>query len=329
MENLKIIRKDNLIHNIKSFGDKRICAMVKSNAYGLGLEEIVKILRDYVDEFGVATVDEGLAVRNLTDLPILVCSRVEDFQICKNFNLGVMVESLDDLEKAYDADLNVHLKIDCGMNRFGVKNDEEIEKIEQFLKKNNLCLSSIYTHFPNLENEKMTLKNYQKFLYLRGKISQNPPICFGGSGVVNYDFDYDIIRTGISLFGANESFKPVLSINSFVEKVFWAERGEFIGYGNFGRVKKSGFYAIVPVGYGDGLHRNLSGKFYVKIGEKFYKTFGKICMDCFFVAVDDKVAVGDEVDILTDVKSLAKLSNTIPYEILTSFSNFRGKTIVM
>ena len=83
------------------------------------------------------------------------------------------------------------------------------------------------------------------------------------------------------------------------------------------------------MGYGDGLRRNMSGKFEVFINGKKRKTTGNICMDAFFVEVDESVSIGDEVVVMADAEYMAKKSETISYEILTGFSNFRGKTKIV
>ena len=165
---------------------------------------------------------------------------------------------------------------------------------------------------------------------MRANITQKCPICFGGSGIFDYDFNFDILRLGIGLYGyGNKNLKPVMSIKSYVCKIFYAKKGEFVGYGKKYRVAKDGFFAVVPVGYGDGLRRNLSGKFCVKIGGKIFRAVGNICMDAFFVKIDETVRVGDEVEIMENAQNFAKKCGTISYEILTGFSNFRGKTIVL
>ena len=120
-----------------------------------------------------------------------------------------------------------------------------------------------------------------------------------------------------------------LKIKSFVKKVFYAKAGEFVGYGSGFLVKKSGYFAVVPIGYADGLMRKLSNKFCVEINSKNYHAVGNICMDCFFVEVDENVKVEDEVVVMKDAEQFAKISKTIPYEILTNFSKLRGETKII
>ena len=331
MKNFKIIYKNNLIYNLNQFNSKKICAMVKSNAYGHDLKDVVKIVEPYVDYFGVVSVEEGKEVRKLCDKPILICSKVFDFSSCKKHNLEVMVDCENDLALCCKHGLKdlCHLKLNCGMNRFGIKSPLQARLINNFLEEKEIKLKSIYTHFPCSDNKKETWKNYRKFQELRAEISQNVPVCFGGSGMIDFPFEFDMLRLGIGMYGyGKKNLKPVMEIKSFVSKKFYCQKGENIGYSDKFKVSKSGFYAIVPVGYGDGLRRKLSNKFSVKINNKLFRSVGLICMDCFFVEIDESVSEGDAVSVMFDAEILAKPLKTISYEVLTGFSNFRGQTIV-
>lgn len=332
MKNFKYINHDNLISNINHFKSKKICAMVKSNAYGHGLREIVKLIDEHVDMFGVVSVEEAVKVRELTELPILICSKVDDYKTCRKNKIDVMVDDENDLMDCLKKDMrqSIHLKINCGMNRFGVKSPLAMRLINDVLEYEKIKLKSIYTHFSCTDNKKITKNEEKNFQMLRSEITQNAPICLGGSGIFDYDFDFDILRLGIGMYGyGDKNLKPVLKICSYVSKVFFASKGEKIGYGTHFFAHRDTFFAIVPVGYGDGLRRNMSGKFEVFINGKKRKTTGNICMDAFFVEVDESVSIGDEVVVMADAEYMAKKSETISYEILTGFSNFRGKTKIV
>lgn len=331
MKNYKIIDTQRLYENLDKFSDKKICAMVKSNAYGHGLKEIVKLVEDKVEYFGVVNVDEALQVRSLTDKPILICSKCFDLKTCKRKNFEIMVDDEIDLENCLKHGLKnaCHLKINSGMNRFGVKSELNIRMMNNFMEEHDFVLKSIYTHFHCADNKKKTEKDYQEFLRMKVEISQNPPICFGGSDLINYPFEFDMLRLGIGMYGYGEkSLLPVMKLQSHVIKVFHSVSGEYIGYGKKFRLKKESVVAVVPVGYGDGMRRNLSGKIDVEINGKKFPCFGNICMDALFVLVDESVKVGDVVTIMSNADEMAKKLHTISYEILTGFSNFRGKTII-
>lgn len=331
MKNLKFISQSNLVDNVMHFKNKKICAMVKSNAYGHGLSDIVNILNDYVDYFGVVNVEEAIKVRRNSDKPILICSRVDDLKSCLKYGLEVIAEDENDLNTFYKAGLkdSCHLKINSGMNRFGLKSELSAKMVNEFLREKEIQLKSICSHFSMTESKRTTNLAYKRFVRLRSLISQDAMVCFGGGNIYNYPYNFDMVRVGIGLYGyGQKGVKPVLKIVSHVSKIFYAKKGEAIGYGQKYCLNKNGLFAVVPVGYGDGLRRNLSGNFCVMINGKKYSSVGNICMDAFFVKVDKNVKVGDEVIVMSDANYFAKKIDTIPYEILTGFSNFRGKTII-
>lgn len=325
--------------NLKCFEQKKICAMVKCNAYGHGMKEIVQLVCDKVASFGVVNVQEALAVRSLTDKPVQICAKLSDgadLALCRQHAIDVIFDDLNSLQQCLDAGLreNLHLKINCGMNRFGAKSVEQLQVIDDVLRKENVSLKSICTHFSCTQERSRTKKQHKLFRLLRAQISQDAPISFGGSGVFDYHFDYDILRLGIAMYGYGFEntkkqlpLRPVMQVRSHVSKVFFAKKGEYIGYNRAFRAKKDGFFAVVPVGYGDGLRRSLAGKFFVKINNKLCRAVGNICMDCFFVEVDAGCFVGDEVEVFSDAHTLS--AGTITYEVLTNFSNLRGETIIV
>lgn len=326
MKNFKLLNADILLENLQRYKSKKKCAMVKSNAYGHGIKEVVEIVKNEVDYFGVVNVEEAKSVRKLSEKPIIICSEVFDFKTCKKNGFDVMVDNEKSLLKAIKNKNNIHLKIDCGMNRFGVRSEIELKQIDNILKEKNVKLEMIYSHFSQTESKTKTQKQYQKFLSLKNKISQPAMVCFGGSGMIDYPFEFDMIRVGIGMYGYAKDTRPVEQIFSYVSKIFYAKQGQYIGYGTKYRVEKDGFFAIVPVGYGDGLRRGLSGKFSVKIGEKKFKSVGNVCMDAFFIKIDESVKVGDLVTVMQDANDLK--GDSIVYEVLTGFSNFRGKTLI-
>lgn len=326
MENFKYLDIDALKYNLSCYSSKNICLMVKANAYGHGIEEIVKFSSKYVEAFGVVNIKEALKVRAFTKKRIIIFAPVVDFKLCREFNIEFMIENEDDLRKAIKNDCShlLHLAINTGMNRFGTKSEIVLKSINNILNTNNIMLNSIYTHFSDTEDSHRTKKQYNKFCALRNLIKQNAPICFGGSGIYGYNFNFDMLRLGIGAYGYEPNKLKVMTVSSHIIKKFYAKKGEYIGYGKKYQVQKNGFFGVVQIGYGDGLTRTLSQKFTVSINGKKYKSVGNICMDAFFVKIDESVNVGDEVIVLRDASYLAKKAKTITYEILTNFSNLRG-----
>lgn len=294
--------------------------MVKSNAYGHGIKEIVSLTSAYVDAFGVVSEREAEVVRNFCDKRIIIFAPATNLNACRDFE--IIVDNEEDLRKAIDFGCKIHLAINVGMNRFGTKSEIVLKSMNHILSEADL--KSIYTHFPDTSDPARTKRQYERFCDLRNLISHPAPVCFGGSGIYNYPFSFDAIRLGIGAYGYEKNRMPVMSIVSHITKIFYAKSGEYIGYGKKYRVKKAGFFGVVNVGYGDGLMRALSQNFSVEINGKKFEAVGNICMDAFFVKIDKSVSIGDEVLVMSDASYLAKRAKTIPYEILTNFSNLRG-----
>lgn len=329
MKNVKVLNSRAFLKNIASFSDKKICLMIKADAYGHGMEQIIKLANKYVACFGVVNIDEAVRARLYTKKPIIIFGRCFEYDLCKKYNLQFMVDDEKSLLDAIERGCKnlLHLAINCGMNRFGVKGELNLHSINKILTNEKVKLRSVYTHFSDTTDYKKTLSQHSCFTYLKSVISQNAPVCLGGSEVHEYNFDCDILRLGIGAYGY-ENGEPVMKICSYVCKITYVNAGEYIGYGKKFRLKKASYVACVPVGYADGLQRSLSGKFQVKIGKNFYKSIGNICMDCFFVLVDENVRQFDKVEVMANASYLAKKMNTISYEILTGFSSFRGETLI-
>ena len=118
MENFKYLDIDALKYNLSCYSSKNICLMVKANAYGHGIEEIVKFSSKYVEAFGVVNIKEALKVRALTKKRIIIFAPVVDFKLCHEFNIEFMIENEDELRKAiiYECTNLLHLAINTGMN---------------------------------------------------------------------------------------------------------------------------------------------------------------------------------------------------------------------
>ena len=117
-----------------------------------------------------------------------------------------------------------------------------------------------------------------------------------------------------------------MSICGNILKITHCKNGEYIGYGKT-KLKHNARIALVPLGYADGIPRQISNKAHVNINGRTCKIIGKICMDCLFIDVTNKnIHVGDSVTVFNNAEYYAKLACTSPYEILTNFSSARVKT---
>ena len=343
------ISKKNLLFNIESvkkqLKNKKICFMVKANAYGHGIEEIVKLSQDYVDWYGVSNVNEAMRIRVVSKFAkILIVGKTNSFSKCAKNRFSFFIESKEHFYNLLEylnknpcdkKFIKIHLKVNCGMNRLGISEVNEFIEIYNLSLKHKIFIEGVATHFSTPDcNKKIYIKQQRKFKEFLQKIpfNENPIISIGGSGIINQEilgnkFNFNMIRTGLILYGYGSKalkLKPVLSVNSHLIKIFTLKKGEFLGYGNGYMASSDIKIGVVPLGYGDGVSRNLSNNFSVIINKKKAQSVGFICMDMFFVDLTNiKAKVGDKVIVFNNAKKWAKLLGTIPYEVLTNFRLIR------
>ena len=356
-KNFDIIKKYSERNSGKG---KKICSIVKANAYGHGMNEIAKTLLEYgTDYLGTANYSESIELHDylkksgkknfsLLCLGILTEKRKYFEEIVKR-KIEVTVSDvkvagyLNDFAKSRNKVINIQIKTDTGMNRIGFPADQAYEAVRKLKTFRNLNISGIFSHFAESENTDsgFSLKQITKFKQLIREAEQNlikfklKHIC-NTAGILNYnDPEFNMVRPGISLYGyypdrkwlkTDIGLKPVMTLKSKVSQLKTVKKNESVSYGRkYFTVKKTRI-ASVPIGYGDGYPRLLSGKSKILINKKFYGISGTICMDWILsdVGLKSNVSVNDEVilfgrDLMAD--ELGKLCGMIPYEILCGVSS--------
>lgn len=337
-----ILSSKNLFNNIKILEEdaqKPLCVMVKANAYGHGSKEIVSMLKDKIKYFGVSNLQEALEIRDYTKDEIIVFGKCDDYEKCIENDVSFILLSYNHakeivaLSKKLKKKAKIHLCINTGMNRYGVKDKKECIKIIDLLIKNKMQLEGIYTHFSSLTSDKeYTLAQEKKFKEFCSLIPKNwKTICHIGGGKAFYsNLKADMYRVGISVYGyGDKRLKPVLSVESEIVDIQKVNKGEHVGYLCGFTAQRDMTVATLPLGYGDGFPRKLSNKLMVKIKGENALSCGNICMDAFMVDVTDiKCKIGDKVEIFEDAMSLAKIVESTEYEVLTNLTKFRGERII-
>ncbi len=320
--NIKQINFENLQKNLEIFKSKKLCAMVKANAYGHTLDKIADFLKDKVEFLGVCSLDEAISLRRHFDGKILITTPNADLNICKEQDFSFVVENLDILEKCKHLNIlkNVHIKIDVGMNRFGFACSDfsDLKKVKELCQ--NEMIGGLCTHFPHLSNKKITKKQYKNFIQVKDFLKISGTVHFGGSEVINYDFEYDMIRAGIGVFYQKNS--QVMQIQARINKISEMQN-TFLGYNSSFKITKKKKIATLSVGYADGFFKSFSGVC-VEINKKKCFVVGDVCMDCCFVDVSSvKCKVGDFANILLDIEKISAKCGVSKYEILTGFNRLR------
>jgi len=337
----------------------KILAVVKADAYGHGFAEVVHALNSIKDKpeyFGVALSEEGVALRKIkVKQPILIFELPTEENINDIITFDLIptvftVEHLDILERYLAAHkgktkkLKVHIKIDTGMGRLGVRFHEAVEFIEKIAGSNRFILDGIYSHFATSDEKDKTfaqlqLKRFNSVVSgLKKKNIRPNVIHMANSGAILSmpEAYFDMVRPGIALYGYPPSaeigssikLKPVMSLISEVASCRWFEKGETISYGRKYLLKKRSKIVSVPIGYADGLSRNLTNKMFCIIKNRRYPQVGQVTMDRIMFDVGDaKIRIGDKVILLGKSKQLSidawdwsKKLETIPYEITCNIS---------
>ncbi|VWL85072.1 alanine racemase [Oceanivirga miroungae] len=318
------INLDKLIDNVKKVSDivskEKIMAVVKANAYGHGDIQVVKKLIEFgIRTFAVATFLEAKRLsEKYKEIDILILGEIEknQFKEIENTNILISISNIQDLKYIQECGLKnrVHLKLDTGMNRLGFL-ASEIEEAKKYIGKINI--EGIFTHLSSVESdEEFTKKQIDIFLEATKDLKIKKHI-LNSAGIKRYECYLDYVRLGIDMY------TDVMSLYTKVVHIHSIKKGEKVGYDGTFVAKKDTKIATVSIGYADGYKRGFSNKVEVEINSRKYKQVGNVCMDLMMVEVDDNVKVGDIVTLFKNNKelmALAKIADTITYEIFTSIS---------
>ncbi len=349
------VNRQNLLDNITTLkkvisGDNpRFMAVVKSNAYGHGLKEVVSVIKNDIDWFGVNSLDEALKIQQESDKPVLILgfTSVEDLPTVFESGIRQSVFSLDYLQQVVQVTKGlklspvIDLKIETGTNRLGIAL-EDLPEAVSLIKSSNLMLEGIYSHLADAENpeNQFTLDQIDKLqeaVRLIKNLGIEPQIEHIGASaasLVQPSGRLGLTRFGISLYGlwpdreiekvVNFQLRPALSWKTMVAQVKKVKSGETIGYGRTFKAIKDMKIAVLPVGYYEGYSRALSNKEVVLIGGQKAPIVGRICMNMTMVDISGVSAqAGDEVVLIgkqgkeeITAEMMAEWTDTINYEIV-------------
>jgi alanine racemase len=310
--------------------------------------EIANLLQyQNVDYLAVAVADEGVQLRNAgIQTPIIVMNPEQDsFQNIMDYRLEPNIYSVELLKSFLKIvsqnglqKFPVHLKIDTGMNRLGLKSESEINEVIHLISSNNwLKIKSVFSHLaasddPDLDSfTQSQFDSFEKYFKLFAhsfsyKIDRH---ILNSAGIERFtDKQFEMVRLGIGLYGVTNTGLPLENIGtlkSTVSQVKIVEPNETIGYNRKGKISIVSKIAIVPLGYADGIDRKLGNKNGCAfINEKRVPIIGNICMDMLMLDVTGlDVKPGDRVEFFganISILEVAKNASTIPYEILTGIS---------
>ena len=328
--------------------------VIKTDGYGHGAIPIGKELEkmDYVFGYAVATAEEAFSLREAgLQKPILILGYT--FPYCyeelieQDIRPAVFrtdtLRKLDDCARRLGKKAMVHIKVDTGMNRVGIRRDEEGLSFMRCLSEmSNIDVEGIFTHFARADEQdkrsaREQLAQFTGFVEEAERIlGRTIPIkhCSNSAGILTLpEANLSLVRAGITLYGLSPSaqvsrellsLRPALSLKSHLVYVKEVEAGTPVSYGGTYVTKERTRIATVPVGYGDGYPRSLSNRGYVLIRGQRAPILGRVCMDQFMVDVTaiPEACEGDEVTLIgTDggeeitMELLGELSGRFNYEL--------------
>ena len=322
-------------------------AVVKANAYGHGLVPVAQTaLQNGADWLGVAIPEEGQLLREAgVTAPILVLGAVNaaEAEACARYDLTAAVfdaERVRLLEAAAQKQgktVSVHLKCDTGMGRIGVRNAEEAKAVLSALENApHVRLTGAFTHFANADGETEDY-SLQQIAAFEALLPLLPPglLIHAAASAASLRYPqarYGMVRQGISLYGCAPvpqapPLRPALSWHTEISYVKALPAGACVSYGCAWRAERETRVATLPVGYGDGYHRAMSGKAQVLIGGVRCPVIGRICMDQIMADVTkvpekeiflgaDCVLLGRQGRERITAEEMAQWAGTIPYEVL-------------
>jgi Alr-MurF fusion protein len=333
----------------------RILASLKADAYGHGALKVARtVLQNGASMLGVATVSEAIPLREAgIHAPILVFGYVPHWQMREAVHLHLTLtlysieaaQALSRAAQALNQAVKVHVKVDTGMGRLGIRaehSNEIVELSHEISVLPRLELEGIFTHFAMADTQDQTHARMQltRFQHVLRSIEEKhmlPSLVHAANSAAIFNLPeahFDLVRPGIALYGLDpssevplpEEFRPALSFKTQVAQVKDIPEGESISYGCTYTTDRPTRVAILPVGYADGFRRAPTNWGYVLVHEQEAPLLGRVCMDQCMIDITHipHVRVGDEVVLIgqqgaasLSAEQVAQRLGTINYEVVS------------
>ncbi|QTJ33030.1 alanine racemase [Dolosigranulum pigrum] len=356
------INLSNLAHNIHSFkqllsSDTAITSVIKANGYGHGAVTIAKELTELgINRFAVALGQEGIELREagLTDSSILIFTPIDEANVAEairnqlTMTIFTPAQATIISQQARELQLpaTVHLKVDTGMARLGVRSLEEAVATLEALDTEWITVEGIYTHFANgddLDHPEYTHQQFNAFRDIFEALEEQGyhftfKHCCNSSATIRFpDYHLDMVRIGLGMYGYNTDssmdgmldIRPIMTIKSHIAHVKTVPADTPVSYGWSHYTKEPTKIATLALGYADGVPRSLSNGGQFKVRGQIVPIIGRVCMDQLMLDVSDveEVAVGDTVLWFGDetigglnLEDTCNMSNHYHYEVLCNLN---------
>jgi alanine racemase len=355
------IFSDAILENIQSLRSlcpckTKYCAVVKANAYGHGISEVVNILaKADVDFFAVTTIFEAMHIKDMVhDKPILILTPispllpVNHIYQCIKHGFHCVATSIDaiqmlaeNMNRSSDR-LNIHVNVETGMGRCGADLGKAEEIVKLIESTENTILAGVFTHFATADEEDLSyayeqLAQFNEFLAENNLTGRDDVIIHAANSAATIkmpEAHFDMVRCGISMYGYYSRMMdkspielvPAMKLQAPITSIKKISAGESVSYGRSFIADRNVKIGIVPLGYADGYWRGFSNKAQMKLAGQLVNVIGRVCMDQLLIDITGMSGItpGQMVTIIDNdhaspagVYTLAEKADTIAYEILT------------
>lgn len=342
------------VRNLKDYlgSETAVIAVVKADGYGHGEVEVAQAAFEAGAEMvSVATPDEAIRLRMagisgdilvMGPSPLVFAEKAAELGIILTVSSAEWLQSALDVSEKFMQQLKIHVKIDSGMGRIGLRDEGTLRSLMSVVNSSKqVLLDGIFTHFAcaDEENTENTEEQFIKFMRLVQTLSEKPRLVHASNSAASLlypEYALDAVRFGIGLYGIAPSeyvggklpfrLERSLRIESELAYVKLLEVGNRISYGGTYVTSSAEWIGTIPIGYADGLRRGLRGQEVLIDGERM-PIIGTICMDQCMVKLPRELAVGEKVVLIgrqdkeeVTMEEWAERLGTIPYEIAVSIA---------
>jgi alanine racemase len=319
----------------------KIMSVVKANAYGHGLINAAQGL-SATDGFAVLGLNEAIDLREAgfeqTILLLEGVFRSDEVKLAAGFGIDIVVHSAPQIEMLERAELarklNIHLKMNTGMNRLGFAPNAYLSAFERLKACNNVADITLMTHFATADEDAGIAQALKCFQDTTQDLQQPQSLANSAAILRHKEAHADWVRPGIMLYGATPvsgtpaagyNLKPVMRFTSEIIAVQTLEKGDSVGYGNRFTATQKTRVGIVACGYADGYPRHAPNNTPIAVAGKVTKTLGRVSMDMLFCDLTDvpDANIGAPVELwgnIVPVDTVAEASSTVGYELLCAIS---------
>ena len=324
-----------------------VMAVVKSDAYGHGLENVIETIDPLaIDSYAVISIEEAYVVRKISQKPILIMSYLDTKEIADAISEGFSLSLYDkELIPVYERfaqrigqPARVHLKVETGLNRLGLSVQEATDFLTKTHHFPNIKLEGIFSHLYKSADHQASVSQLRTLQRLIADLSQDAPLVpihlASSYSLGHFKEGYlDGVRVGLAMYGEDSvlpDLEPAFSCKALVMQVKDVPAGQGISYGHLFTSDKQTKIAVLPIGYAEGLSQNLTGKLSVLIQGIERSVIGQICMNHIIIDVTGlDVRRGEEAVIIGSQKNAEGMISSIRVADVAKLASLRHHEIIV